>query len=180
MTRANAIAIASNMAAADPRDAFLILRGTGMRPGECFAMQWEYVCWDGMFYQNPRGKTKTARRPIPLLGDAFSILQRRHAAQHTPKSGWIFPQDKSATGHIVSITKAFTKARDAAGLPKEMVLYTARHGNMTDLSGTCSLVEVMAIGGHSDVKTAMKYQHPDVAALKAKLVAAQPASNQIN
>lgn len=174
MTTQDAESIAAKMKEGDPRDAFLILRGTGMRPGECFSMRWEYVRLDSLIFQNPKGKTKTARRPVPLLGQSAAIISRRHLAAGMPKEGWVFPQAKAKCGHLTSINKAFSKARDAAGLPAEMVLYTARHGQMTDLGSVCSLKEVMDIGGHSDSKTAMRYQHPDVEDLKARLTAAKP------
>ena len=59
--------IASKMPEGDANDAFRIIRATGMRPCEAFAMRWEYVDAEKSIYHNPKGKTRTARRPIPLL-----------------------------------------------------------------------------------------------------------------
>ena len=53
------------------------------------------------------------------------------------------------------------------------MLYTARHGMGTDLAAVVSLNEVMETLGHIDAKTALGYQHPDTAALQAKLEAAK-------
>jgi integrase len=172
MTVADAYAIAGQMPEGDPQDALMILRGTGMRPDEAFSLRWEFVWWEGMFYQNPNGKTKAARRAIPLLGEALPVLRRRHVARGKPKEGWVFPA-KSESGHMTTIAEAFNKARDKAGLPQTMVPYTARHGVMTDLSKACTLREVMEIGGHTDIKTAMRYQHPDVAGIQKRLAEAQ-------
>ena len=171
MTIADAKAIAARMNGT-PRDAFLILRSTGMRPKECFCARWEFVNWTGLHYQNPRGKTKTAQRSIPLLGESLEILRRRHLEQGSPAEGWVFPSD-SACGHLVSIAKAFSRARDLAGLPKALVLYTARHGRMSDLAQVCTLKETMDIGGHSDIKIATSYQHPNTQQLQAKLAEAE-------
>jgi len=52
----------------NPRDAFAVMRHTCMRPKEVFCMRWEYFVWDRIYYQNPKGKTKSARRAVPLLG----------------------------------------------------------------------------------------------------------------
>jgi hypothetical protein len=75
--------------------------------------------------------------------------------QGMPTEGWVFPAESSC-GHMVTIQKVFTAARNKAGLPSGMVLYTARHGQMTDLGAVASLKTTMEIGGHSDAKTAMR------------------------
>jgi integrase len=168
MSTEQAQLVSMKMKDGDPKDAFLVIRAVGARPKEVFSLRWEYVSFDTGHILNPQGKTATARRAIPLLGDSVAILKRRHLSQGIPASGWVFPSDSKA-GHMTTINKAFTAARDAAGLPKEYVLYTARHGAMTDLAGVVSLAEVMKIGGHSDTKTAIHYQHPDTANLQAKL-----------
>jgi hypothetical protein len=58
---------------------------------------------------------------------------------------------------------------DAAGVPKMYVLYSSRHGAMTDLARIVPPSEVMRIGGHSDIRTAIRYQHSQTANLQAKL-----------
>jgi integrase len=172
MSRADAALIASHMHGA-PRDAFQILRATGMRPKECFSLRWEFVDWSRSVYQNPKGKTASARRNIPLLHESLTVLQRRHSEASSPREGWVFPSF-SATGHLANIQAAFTKARDAAGLPKAMVLYTSRHGFGTDVGSLISLRGIMDIMGHSSASTALKYQHPTVEDLMAKLGSLQP------
>ena len=168
MSIADAALIASHMPAGHAKDAFLILRATGMRPSEAFRMEWQYVDWQERCYRNPNGKTKSARRAVPLLGDSLEILRRRHA-KGTPTQGWVFPSKRSKSGHVVTIQKVFVEARNAAGLPNGMVLYTARHGQMGNLGQVLSTKEVMEIGGHTDTRVAMSYQHVNVAAVQAKL-----------
>ena len=65
--------------------------------------------------------------------------------------------------------KAFQKARKAAGFPSAMVLYTARHGVDTDQAPIIGLKATMDVLGHADVKTAIRYQDPDVFELRAQL-----------
>jgi len=88
--------------------------------------------------------------------------------QGSPVEGWVFPA-KSASEHMVTVNRLFTKARKAAGLPDKMVLYTARHGSLTDMAQVMTLKELMEIGGHSDTKTAIGYQHPDTLGIQERL-----------
>jgi integrase len=162
-----------------PKDAFLVLRGTGMRPHEAFRLRWDYFLWDEMLYSNPNGKTRNSCRPIPLLGQSYDVLRRRWLEQGQPREGWVFPSKKAPSGHIETLHKAFHAARTAAGLPKAMCLYTARHGVGTDLAQTFSLKTVMEVLGHADAKTAMRYQHPDVSKMRAQLESAR-TSGRIN
>ena len=168
MTREQAELIIMRMPDGDARDALSILRATGMRPKEVFSSRWEYVNWEAKIYHNPNGKTRNSRRAVPLLDPSSSILARRHFTRGSPHAGWVFP-GVSSCGHIVTIQKAFTKARTLAGLPRELVLYTARHGAATDLAAVLSTKELMTIGGWSDAATAMRYQHPETTNLQSRL-----------
>jgi integrase len=167
MSREDAAQIASYMHG-NPKDAFEILRSTGMRPKECFSLRWEFMDFARAIYQNPKGKTKAARRAIPLLNESLTVLKRRHMEDGEPRQGWVFPTF-SKSGHLGSIQKPFVKARDKAGLPKAMCLYTARHGFGTEIGALISLRGIMDIMGHSSAVTALKYQHPSTEDLVAKL-----------
>ena len=171
MSESDAEKIAAEMTG-DPKDALLVLRGTAMRPTEAFSMRWEYFNWEKGYYQNPNGKSPNACRRVPLF-KAIEILQRRHLEQCSPAQGWVFPSPRARFCHLTTIAKAFTAARKAAGMPDAMVLYTARHGRLSDIGSVMSLKETMMIGGHGDSKTALRYQHPDMAQLEAKLAAAE-------
>lgn len=167
MSRADAALIASHMSGA-PRDAFQILRATGMRPKECFSLRWEFVDWSRSVYCNPKGKTPSARRAIPLLHESLTVLQRRHTEAGSPREGWVF-KTFSASGHLGSIQKPFSEAREKAGLPSAMCLYTARHGFGTEIGSLISLRGIMDIMGHSSAATSLRYQHPTTEDLVAKL-----------
>ena len=59
------------------------------------------------------------------------------------------------------MAKQFREARQEAGLPASLVLYCARHAFGTAIyEGTGNLAMVMKVMGHTDVRTAMRYQHP--------------------
>ncbi|MGB0122646.1 MAG: tyrosine-type recombinase/integrase [Silvibacterium sp.] len=70
---------------------------------------------------------------------------------------------KTKTGHIThtAIEKPFREARKAAKLPKELVIYSARHSFATDLlDRTGDIKLVMDVLGHASVTTTQKYLHP--------------------
>ena len=69
-----------------------------------------------------------------------------------------------------SIDRLFREARTKSGLPKDLVLYCARHDYGTRiLMRTGNLAAVMKTMGHRDVKTAMHYQHPELEIVRAAL-----------
>lgn len=98
----------------------------------------------------------------------MEVLSRRHLEAGQPQEGWIFPTE-SKSGHIHSIRKRFSTARNACGFPKSLVLYTARHGFASDVAQVTTLKETMQLLGHTQASTAMRYQHVDMALLRAKL-----------
>jgi integrase len=77
------------------------------------------------------------------------------------REGWPFPSQKAKAGHLTTVAKQFGEARRKAGLPESLVLYCARHTfGRAAYGATGNLAMVMNVMGHSDVRTAMRYQHP--------------------
>ena len=150
------------------RDIVVLMRDTGMRnERELFRMRIENLDWQTRVIFVPDSKTAEGRRLVPMSGRVFEILQNRCVAR---QEGWIFPSKRSASGHLRSICNLFRKARNKAGLPKELVLYCARHDYGTRvLMRTGNLAAVMRTMGHRDVKTAMHYQHPELEIVRAAL-----------
>ena len=149
-------------------DIVILMRDTGMRnERELFRMRIENLDWQNRVIFVPDSKTPEGRRLIPMSGRVFEILRNRC---HTRQEGWVFPSKRSASGHLRSICNLFRKARNQAGLPKELVLYCARHDYGTRvLMRTGNLAAVMRTMGHRDVKTAMQYQHPELEIVRAAL-----------
>jgi len=66
------------MAASQPlRDVAVIMVETGMRPEEVCRMERRHIYLDKGFIFNPYGKTKAARRKLPLSQRAADVLRRR-------------------------------------------------------------------------------------------------------
>jgi site-specific recombinase XerD len=150
------------------RDIVILMRDTGMRnERELFQMRIENLDWQSRVIFVPDSKTPEGRRLVPMSRGVFEILWDRCSAR---QEGWVFPSKRSASGHLRSICNLFRKARSKAGLPKELVLYCARHDYGTRvLMRTGNLAAVMRTMGHRDVKTAMHYQHPELEIVRAAL-----------
>jgi integrase len=86
------------------------------------------------------------------------------------------PPFKPAASFASSISQPLPvsrEARQAAGLPDSLVLYCARHtfGTAT-YEVTGNLAVIMKVMGHSDVRTAMRYQHPTLDSLPKPSISA--------
>jgi integrase len=83
------------------RDVATVLYGTGMRPGEAYKLRWEHIHLNGSggLIQIAEGKTKAARRFLPMVPEVYSTLKQRHTLQGEPKAGWVFPSG-SECGHL--------------------------------------------------------------------------------
>ena len=114
--------------------------------------------WSQRLIFNPNGKTKAARRHVPISERMLDLLMIRGSNK---PAGWLFPSRRAECGHLTTVAEQFRDARAKAGLPKSLVLYCARHTFGTAPYGaTGNLAMVMNVMGHTDVRTAMRYQHP--------------------
>ena len=83
----------------------------------------------------------------------------------------MFQSNRAASGYLRLIDRLFREVRRQAGVPKELVLYCARHDYGTRvLMRAGNLAAVMKTMGHRDVKTAMHYQHRWITERRAKLL----------
>jgi integrase len=144
------------------KDIIVLMRDTGMRNvRELYRMRVENINWQDRLIFNPSSKTAKGRRFIPISDRAMEILQRHCQGR---SEGWVFePRYKGKHIGAAFVNRPWVKARRAAGLPEDLVLYCARHdfGSYV-LSKTGSLKAVMDTMGHADVKIAMTYQHPEL------------------
>jgi integrase len=59
-----------------------------MRPGEVFRMRWEHIQWEMRSTLVPYGKTRNARRFVPMTNRVMGALAGRRKGQ---TDGWVFP-----------------------------------------------------------------------------------------
>src|SRR5215831_3574972 len=133
------------------RDIVILMRDTGMRnQRELYRMRIENLDRENRLIFVPDSKTAEGRRLVPMSRRVFEILSERCSIR---QEGWVFPSARSASGHIRSIDRLVRQARAKAGLPKELVLYCARHDYGTRiLMRAGNLAAVMKTMGHRDVK----------------------------
>lgn len=85
------------------KDVATLMLETGMRPEEVYRITRGNVHLDANYLLNPFGKTKAAKRKIPLSGPAAEVLRKRIEEQpkkgHTTcaESPYLFPHEKDAS-----------------------------------------------------------------------------------
>lgn len=143
------------------KDVLLLVLDAGMRPGEVFRMRSEHIQWEMRSILVPYGKTRNARRFVPMTNRVTAALAARCKEQ---KEGWVFPSKRKAgSGHLTTVARAFRALRRKLGLNSKLVLYSGRHTFGTRvLAATGNLAAVMKAMGHSSAQTAMIYQHPSL------------------
>jgi integrase len=161
------------------QDAALIIRGTGMRPGEVFTLRWEniYLNGTGGLIQVTEGKTRAARRMLPMVPAVFQALKARHTEAAQPFEGWVFPsgsreghfnKDTAKGQHSRAIAAANVKAKkNRARELKRFEPYILRHTALTQLAQAGVDVFTLArIAGHSSITITQRYVHPQADAIE--------------
>jgi integrase len=163
------------------KDIIVVMRDTGMRNArELYCMRVENLDFDAATIFTPDSKTRSGRRFIPMSSRVKQILESRCAGR---SEGWVW-MSRYKGKHIGEgmVYRQWTRARQAAGLPRELVLYCARHdfGSFV-LAKTGNLKAVMNAMGHGDVRSAIVYQHPEGEiirnALNARLISRPTVPN---
>jgi integrase len=152
------------------KDAATIMLGTGMRPGEVFALRWENILLNGSggLLQITQGKSRAAKRMLPLVPAVFNALKARHNGQGSPSEGWIFPHD-TRSGHLES--DGLAKDQHALALKNSKVKpfepYCLRHTALTNLGEAgCDPFTLARIAGHSSITITQRYVHPQADAIE--------------
>jgi integrase len=163
------------------KDCATLLLGTAMRPIEAFRLRWENVLMNGNsgLVQIAEGKTKAARRMLPMIPSVFEALKARHEAQGKPETGWVFPSG-SASGHVeesstkkwhakalAALAKAHSDDSKANPEVKPFEPYCLRHTTLTRLAESgCDAFTLARIAGHSSIQITMRYCHPQADAIE--------------
>lgn len=150
----------------------MLLFGTALRPNEAYGLRWENVTLaNGRgLIRITEGKTKAARRVLPLMPDLYAMLQARWDAQGQPTAGYVFPR-KSGCGHI---SRQAGMHHHVAALKRSRVtrfeVYTLRHNALTRLAESgCDAFTLARIAGHSSITVTKRYCHPQAEAIETGL-----------
>jgi integrase len=141
-----------------------VLIDTGLRPEECFKLRWEHISFSIGRHGTLRvleGKTKAARRTLPLTLRVRTVLKARWDAAGKPEDGWIWPAPtkQEHVWHDSIRVQHKNALRNSRVTP--FVIYSLRHTFLTrlGLSG-CDVWTLARIAGHSSTKMAERYVHP--------------------
>jgi integrase len=138
------------------RDVVIVLIDCGLRPEECFRLNWRDNIRDGGI-EIHTGKGRGSRRRIPASQRVLTVLDMRRV---NATSEWVFPAE-TKSGHIEAST---LKKQHAAALKKSevlpFVLYTLRHTCITRWAKHMDPFTLHILAGHTDMNTTKRYVHP--------------------
>jgi integrase len=160
------------------RDCATIILDEGFRPGEVFALRWPNVLLNNNgtgLIQIVEGKSRAARRVLPMTSRVYALLLARYEAAGRPEDGWIFPKGTNATEHINDgLTKGQHRKVNASGLTN-FVPYTMRHTALTRFGEAAdnNIFAVARIAGHASLTTTKRYVHPEAEAINRVFAASQ-------
>ena len=143
------------------RDVATIILDEAFRPSEVFSLRWEHITFQSRgFIRITDSKSKAGRRTLPMTSRVYETLRERHAAQHEPKEGWVFPST-SQTGHFdANAAKDQHRRALKASDVKRFEPYCLRHTALTRFAEKLKdPFAVMKIAGHSTISMTQRYIH---------------------
>jgi len=151
------------------KDIAVLILETGLRIGEALTLQWESVRLEALpgarfgYLKVIAGKSKNARRNIPLTDRVSLMLRRRMGGATT----WVFANREGKPYLVTSVNHLHQKARASMGLPSDFVIHSLRHTMLTRLgeSGVDAFT-IMRVAGHSSITVSQRYVHPSPEAVE--------------
>jgi integrase len=146
------------LAASQPlRDIATLMLETGMRPEEVSRIRGENVHLEQGYLFNPYGKTKAAKRKIPLSDKAAQVLEKR---LEKAKGVYLFRGRGVGDAPVIHVNRAHTSAVKRSGV-RPFRLYDLRHtwATRAAMAGV-DLVTLAAMLGHSKLAMVIRYCHP--------------------
>ncbi len=144
------------LAAANPllRDLAVLILETGMRPQEVYEAEKANVHLERQYLFVPRGKTKSARRNIPLTKRAGEVLGRRMQAT---KGRYLFPHRSDPKRPMGALHHSHYKVFEQTGREKFRI-YDLRHsyGSRAAMAGV-DLPTLKELMGYSTITITMRY-----------------------
>lgn len=149
----------------------ILMLETGLRIGETLNLEWEDVILVPVngarfgFLRVREGKSKNARRAIPLTDRVAGMLRQREALT---SSAIVFanrdgkPYISTSINHLHrAICAPTVNGKRIAKFPADFVLHSLRHTMLTRLgeSGVDAFT-IMRIAGHSSIVISQRYIHP--------------------
>ncbi len=139
-----------------------------MRKMEILSIRLEHIYISRQIIFIPKAKAGAREQPITRTLAEFLGQQLTQAKSDQI---WMFPSETSASGHVISIEKAFRRVVVAAGLnPKEVLRHTLRHTAITHLvQAGVDLPTVQRISGHKTMQMVVRYSHQNGEHIKSAM-----------
>lgn len=135
-----------------------VIIDTGMRPDEVFRIELSNIDFDRRTVFNPFGKTRAARRTIPITEEVCGLLKMRSSKV---RGKYIFPSRHDPNRPITSVRKGHDAAVARAAIQEPFRLYDLRHTFATRaVMAGVDLPTLGAILGHASIQMTMRYVHP--------------------
>lgn len=140
------------------QDVAKLILETGMRPEEVYTIRSENVHLADRYLFAPNGKTRFARRNIPLTDLAINVLELRLVVAEGP---YLFANRRDASRPMVTVQKCHEAALRKARISPGFRLYDLRHtfGSRSAMAGV-DLATLKELMGHSNISVTMRYVHP--------------------
>jgi integrase len=135
-----------------------------MRPEECHHLAWENLNWDAGRHGTimiTRGKTKAARRLLPMTPRVRLVLELRWESAGKPASGWVWPANTRSCHMEHDTLRVQHKKAVKESKVRPFVIYSFRHTFLTRLGESgCDAWTLARIAGHSNIAISQRYVHP--------------------
>jgi len=140
------------------REVAKLILNTGLRPEEVYRLRREDVHILEGYLHIPFGKTRAARRNIPLTGDARKLLAERLEKLGTEV--YVFPSKRDPGRPMGNTANTHHRTVKRAGL-LWFRLYDLRHTFATRaVQSGMDLVTLAGLLGHSKLNMVLRYAHP--------------------
>lgn len=138
------------------RDIAILMLDTGMRPMEVYSIRKGNVHLGTKHIFIPEGKTRFARRSIPLTERAMEVLVRR---SKNAKGAYLFPYRYDPNRPMAEANRGHEATIKNLGF--RFRLYDLRHtfGSRSAMAGV-DLATLKELMGHSTITITMRYIHP--------------------
>ena len=150
---------------------YTVLYDCGLRAGEAVKLTWDRVNLDERWIFIDAGKTKSARRKVPLTSRVVAVLSGLKAkaderakaatAKKTAPVPWVFTRYKGKQPLTVGwASHEFGRIAKALELPKGAVMHSLRHSFASRLGNKgCATADLMALCGWESPQIAKRYTH---------------------
>jgi integrase len=131
----------------------------GCRPEEILSLRPEHIDFASETLRITGGKTRAARRDLPMTGETMRLLENRIARQSGAK--WLFPSSRLEGGHVTKLNAQHDRVCREAEV--SFCLYDMRHTWATRAitEAKMDVATVAALMGHATPTIVLKhYVHP--------------------